>query len=168
MSTVVEPRYTHVSIVASDLEASVAFYESVFGMERIPTPAFEGRIQWLACGDSQLHVIETDADPPAVTHCAIHVDDFESVFESIRGRDDAEIEALPGVGPGYVDGEPPVYVLPSGAVQLYVRDPGGNRVEVNAPDADALDETVVRNLIERTDIEWPDPSESAAPLYLPD
>jgi len=165
---VVEPRYTHVSIVAADLEASVAFYESVFGMERIPTPAFEERIQWLACGDSQLHVVESDADPPAFNHCAIHVDDFETVFRALREHGDAEIEALPGVGPGFVDGEPPVYVLPSGAVQLYVRDPGGNRVEVNAPDVDALDGAVVRNLIERTDIEWPDAGESAAPIYTDD
>jgi catechol 2,3-dioxygenase-like lactoylglutathione lyase family enzyme len=161
----VETQYTHVSIAADDLDESVAFYESVFGLERIPTPAFDGRVQWLGCGDRQLHLAETDADPPAFNHCAIHVDDFEAVFESIREHEAAEIEVLSGVGPGYVDGEPPVYVLPSGAVQLYVRDPAGNRVEVNAPDADALDETVVRNLIERTDVEWPDAGEPTAPLY---
>jgi catechol 2,3-dioxygenase-like lactoylglutathione lyase family enzyme len=164
---VVDARYTHVSIVADDLEESVAFYESVFGLERIPTPAFDGRVQWLQCGDRQLHLAETDADPPAFNHVAVHVDDFEAVFASICEHDDAEIETPSGDG-GSIDGEPPVYVLPSGAVQLYVRDPGGNRVEVNAPDADALDKTVVRNLVERTDVEWPAPGESAAPLYLPE
>ncbi|WP_221625511.1 VOC family protein [Halobellus ruber] len=98
-----ETRYTH---VASDLEESVAFYESVFGRERIPTPALGEYIRWLACGDRQRRLVGSDA-------------------------------------------EPPVYVPPSGAVQLYVRDPGGNRVEVNAPDADAFGGSIVWSLIDR-------------------
>ncbi len=32
-----------------------------------------------------------------------------------------------------------VYELPDGAVQLYLRDPAGNMVEVNYPDAADLD-----------------------------
>ena len=80
----VESRYTHVSIVADDLEESVDFYESVFGMKRIPTPAFDERIQWLQCGEFQLHLVERDDDPPAFNHHALHVDDFEAVYQSIR------------------------------------------------------------------------------------
>ena len=159
-------RYTHVSIVAADLEESVGFYESVFGMERIPTPAFDERIQWLECGGRQLHVVERDDDPPAFNHHALHVDDFEAVYQAIRERTDAEVEALPQIETAFVDGEPPVYVLPSGEVQCYIRDPAGNLVEVNAPDADALDESVVRNLIERTDVERPGPGEEPAPIYM--
>lgn len=164
----VESRYTHVSIVADDLEQSVDFYGSVFGMEPIPTPAFHERAQWLGCGDLQLHLVESDADPPAFNHHAVHVDGFEDVFRAVRDHESAEIEPLPNVDTGYVDGEPPVYVLPSGAVQLYLRDPAGNMVEVNAPDADDLDTAVVTNLIERTDVDWPGPDEEPAPIYVDD
>ncbi|WP_144901400.1 VOC family protein [Halobellus captivus] len=162
----VEARYTHVSIVAADLEESVQFYESVFGMERIPTPAFDEPIQWLACGDLQLHLVERDDDPPAFNHHALHVDDFEAVYRAIRQHDSAEAERLPQIEPGFVDGEPPVYVIPSGAIQFYIRDPAGNLVEVNYPDAADLDTSVVSNLIDRTDIDWPGPDEEPAPIYL--
>jgi catechol 2,3-dioxygenase-like lactoylglutathione lyase family enzyme len=164
--TVVEARYTHVSIVANDLEESTEFYESVFGLERIPAPAFHERIQWLKCGDLQLHLVERDGDPPAFNHHALHVDDFETVYQSIRDHGSAEVEPLPQIEPGFVDGEPPVYVLPSGEIQFYIRDPAGNLVEVNAPDADALDESIVPNLIDRTDIDWPDGDEEPAPIYM--
>ena len=36
-----------------------------------------------------------------------------------------------------------VYQLPDGAVQLYVRDPAGNLVEINWPDVTTLDRSVV-------------------------
>ncbi|MFC6724463.1 VOC family protein [Halobium palmae] len=164
----VESRYTHVSIVAADLEESVDFYRSVFGMEPIRTPAFDERAQWLGCGDLQLHIVENDADPPEFNHHALHVDEFEEVFRALREHESVEIEPLPNVDTGFVDGEPPVYVLPSGAVQLYIRDPAGNMVEVNAPDADTLDATVVTNLIERTDVDPPGPGEEPAPIYVED
>lgn len=162
----VESRYTHVTIVADDLEESVEFYESVFGMEQIPTPAFDERVQWVGCGDLQLHLVESDADPPEFNHHGLHVDDFEAVFQAVREYEGAEVEPLPQIEPD--DDEPPVYVVPSGAVQFYIRDPAGNLVEVNAPEADDLDESVVQNLVERTDIEWPEPGEEPASIYMTD
>ena len=47
----------HVSIHADDLERSVAFYEQLFGMERIPTPTFAFPVTWLRLGRQQLHVL---------------------------------------------------------------------------------------------------------------
>ena len=161
----VSPRYTHVTIQADDLAASVDFYASVFGMDRLPTPAFDEPIQWLRCGDLQLHLIETDAGPPAINHHGLHVDDFEAVYRALDAFDGAEFEALPHAGAGFEDGAPPVYVLPTGAVQLYVRDPAGNLVEVNAPDATALDESVVTNLVERADVAPPESGTPEPVLY---
>jgi len=37
----------HVSVHAHDLDESVAFYEDLFGMRRIPTPNFAFPVQWL-------------------------------------------------------------------------------------------------------------------------
>lgn len=66
---------------------------------------------------------------------------------------------------GFVDSAPPVYVLPTGEVRLYVRDPAGNLVEVNAPDADGIDESVVTTLVARGDVEPPDPGSPPPVLY---
>lgn len=161
----VTARYTHVTIQADDLEESVRFYESAFGMERLPTPDFEEPIQWLRCGDLQLHLIETHADPPSINHHGLHVDDFEGVYRALGAEGGAEFEALPHVDADFVDGAPPVYVLPTGEVQLYVRDPAGNLVEVNAPDVDEIDGSVVTNLVERTDVAPPDPGSPPPVLY---
>ena len=40
----------HVSIHAQDLERSAAFYEQLFGMQRIPTPTFAFPVAWLRLG----------------------------------------------------------------------------------------------------------------------
>ena len=161
----VAARYTHVTVQADDLAESVGFYESVFGMEPLPTPAFAKPIQWLSCGDLQLHLVETDADAPALNHHALHVDDFEAVYRALDDHPAAEFEALPHAGGGFVGGAPPVYVLPTGAVQLYVRDPAGNLLEVNAPDAEALDGSVVPNVVERADVESPGADGPTPALY---
>ena len=50
----------HVSIAARDLEESTRFYVEVFGMEPIATPIFETPVQWLRCGDLQLHLFLDD------------------------------------------------------------------------------------------------------------
>ncbi|MCA1729793.1 MAG: VOC family protein, partial [Actinobacteria bacterium] len=54
-----------------------------------------------------------------------------------------------------------IYELPDGTVQLYLRDPAGNMVEVNWPDVSTLDRSVVG------EIEKVDAGESGATLYLP-
>lgn len=160
----VESRFTHVSVQTDDLEAAVAFYESVFGLERLPTPDFMEPAQWFRCGELQLHLVENDAEAPTFNHFALHVSDFEAVYGAIQAHADAEFMVLPHVEAGFVDGEPPVYVLPSGAAQLYVRDPDGNVIEVNAPDAGALDSAVVPNVIDRPDIA--PPAGEPAPVYM--
>jgi len=161
-------QYTHVSIVADDLDASVAFYEDVFEMEPIPTPDWDMDIQWLGCGDLQLHVAAADADPPAFNHMALHVDDLERVYTAVRERDDATIEVLDQFADREEPGDaPPVYTLPGGSVQLYVRDPAGNLVEVNHPDVSELDESVLTNVFERTDLTPPGPGEDPIDVYRP-
>ena len=39
-----------------------------------------------------------------------------------------------------------IYELPDGSVQLYIRDPAGNLVEIDWPDASTLDRSVVTDL----------------------
>ncbi len=123
-------RINHVSVHARDLEESVGFYEELFGMERVPTPAFQEDVVWLRLGYQQLHVfLREDADPPILHHFGLDVDDFEAVYRLAKER-------------GLLDGEP---LQPgdshasAGWVQMYLRDPAGNLVEVDCPDVSMLE-----------------------------
>ncbi len=57
----------HVSIPATDVDASCRFYEEVFGMERIPSPNFGAPVRWLRLGDLELHLFQVDEQPPTRT-----------------------------------------------------------------------------------------------------
>ena len=127
--------FNHVSVSARDLAESVRFYTEVLGMEPIPTYNFGFPVQYLRLGDLQLHIFER-GEPPQYHHFAVNVDDFEALY--VRAKelglfDDSTFASH-------------VYELPDGSVQLYLRDPGGNLVEVDWPDVETLDTTVVTDL----------------------
>jgi lactoylglutathione lyase len=129
-------RFTHVSIHANDLEESLRFYTDVFGMRRVPSPDFAQRVEWLALGDQQLHLFLNDGPAPQYHHIGIDVDDFEAAYRVASER-------------GLFDGDAfgaEVRELNDGAVQMYLRDPAGNLVEVNWPDVSTLDRSVVTNI----------------------
>jgi YD repeat-containing protein len=123
-------RINHVSIVADDLEESARFYEELFGMERLPTARFpRGRVLWLKLGDQQLHLFESDGDGPTMRHhFGMDVDDFDEVYERAKERGVLDTDAFGASLRGH----------PAGWVQMYVRDPAGNLVEVDWPDASTL------------------------------
>src|SRR5579871_2169233 len=73
----------HVSIAARDLDESTRFYVEVFGMEPIATPVFATRVQWLRCGDLQLHLfLDEDGEAPARHHLGLTVDDFDAAYDA--------------------------------------------------------------------------------------
>ena len=121
--------FNHVSIHADDLEESVRFYVEVLGMERIPTYNFAFPVQYLRLGDLQLHLFEREAPAPAYHHIGINVDDFEEAYERARDLGIRERESF------FED----MYELPDGSVQMYLRDPAGNLVELDWPDVTTLD-----------------------------
>ncbi len=100
-------------------------------MEGVPVPAFP--VRWLRVGDLQLHLFQTEDPAPRAHHFGLDVDDFEAVYEKANELGVAEED-------GYFS---KVYELPEGAVQLYLRDPAGNMVEVNWPDVSTLNRGVV-------------------------
>jgi lactoylglutathione lyase len=127
-------RVNHVSVHAENVEESVRFYEELFGMKRLPTPIFQERVVWLALGDQQLHLFQRDdVEAPRAHHLGIDVDDFEEVYRKAKER-------------GLFDGETwhqSVRYHPAGWVQMYIRDPAGNLVEVDWPDVTTLDPAIV-------------------------
>jgi lactoylglutathione lyase len=125
--------FTHVSVHAHDLEQSARFYTDLFGMDEIPSPDFPNAVRWLRVGALQLHLFQSEETAPSAHHFGLDVEDFEAVYLRAK-KMGAQVEE------GYFS---KVYELPDGAVQLYLRDPAGNMVEVNYPDAAALDRSVV-------------------------
>jgi len=57
--------FNHLSIGAKNLAESVKFYETVLGMQTIPSYNFGFKTKYLRCGDLQLHIFELkDHVPP--------------------------------------------------------------------------------------------------------
>lgn len=123
----------HVSISSVDVEESVRFYETLFGLERIATYTFAFPTQYLRLGDVQLHIFQRErTEAPPFHHIALNVDDLEEVYVRARDLDVLDTTAFFS----------PIYELPDGTVQLYLRDPGGNLVELDWPDVTTLDRSV--------------------------
>lgn len=141
------------SIAAADLDDSTRFYEEIFGMERIPTPTFADPVQWLRVGDLQLHLFLAADTPPARHHVGITVDDFDAAYQAVKARTSGEF------GWQLVE-------LPSRQVQLYFRDPGGNLIELNWPDADLLDRSRYPEMQRLADHIPQSPGSQGAVLYL--
>jgi YD repeat-containing protein len=148
-------RINHVSVHAVDLDESARFYEEVFGMERIPTARFRQPVLWLRLGDQQLHLFLSDSPAPRFHHLGIDVDDFEDLYLKAKER-------------GILDSETHGAAIrehTSGWVQMYIRDPAGNLVEIDWPDVTTLDRSVVTD-IRKLDDDVPQTGESvAATLY---
>jgi catechol 2,3-dioxygenase-like lactoylglutathione lyase family enzyme len=124
----VSSRINHVSINARDLRESVDFYMELLGAEPIATPNFGIPVQWLALGRTQLHLFEKDLQPTSHHHLGITVDDVEPVYRAAERRGAFDDRAF---GNRLVE-------LPGDVVQLYLRDPAGNLVEIDCPGKDRL------------------------------
>ena len=129
-------RLNHVSVHATDMAASLRFYTEVFGMERLPSPDFAQHVEWLRLGDQQLHLFKRETPAPEFHHFALDVDDFEAAYLKAK-----ELGLLDETSFGAA-----VRELPGGAVQMYIRDPAGNLVELDWPDVNTLDRSVIANI----------------------
>lgn len=129
-------RLNHVSVHAPELDRSARFYKEVFGLEEISAPEFAHPVRWFRAGDLQIHLFERDVPAPSDHHFALTLtqEEFERVF-------------VAAVRDGFL-GRRGVRRLPDGSAQAYVRDPAGNLVEINAPEADRLDRQAVGELVQ--------------------
>ena len=124
----------HVSLVTRDPEQSAAFYQSIFGLNRLDRPPFKIEGVWLACGPHlQLHLTEhlsgnfrsAGVDNNDV-HFAFRTDDFEGVLGRLLAA---------GFSEDAGDDDPRKLLVNrsglAGFLQLYVMDPDRNIIEVN-------------------------------------
>ena len=151
-------RVNHVSINARDLAESVDFYVDILAAEPIPTPNFGLPVQWLALGRTQLHLFEKDLQPTSHHHLGITVDDLEPVYRAAERRNAFDREAF---GNHLVE-------LPGDLVQLYLRDPAWNLVEIDQDGVDRLPDFMRAQLKGLWDFNPQTDENMSARLYVPD
>jgi catechol 2,3-dioxygenase-like lactoylglutathione lyase family enzyme len=151
-------RINHVSVNARNLRESVDFYVDLLGAEPVPTPNFGLPVQWLALGRTQLHLFERDLQPTSHHHFAVTVDDVEPVYRAAERRDAFDRTAF---GNHLVE-------LPGDVVQLYVRDPAGNLVEVDQSGVDHLPEDLRALLKGLWEINPQDDENMRGRLFVPE
>jgi catechol 2,3-dioxygenase-like lactoylglutathione lyase family enzyme len=151
-------RINHVSVNARDLQQSVDFYVELFGAEPIPTPNFGLPVQWLALDRTQLHLFERDLQPTSHHHFAITVDQIEPVYRAAERRGVFDRRAF---GNHLIE-------LPGDTVQLYLRDPAGNLVEVDQAGVDRLPEDLRSQLRRLWDINPQSDEQMRGRLFVPE
>jgi catechol 2,3-dioxygenase-like lactoylglutathione lyase family enzyme len=140
-------RINHVSIVVRDMAESIGFYEDLLGARRVPTAKFsQGNVVWLTLGSTQLHLFESDGgdDPTLHHHLGIDVEDFDAVYAKAKERGLLDTHSFGSALRSH----------PMGWVQMYLRDPAGNLVEIDWPDVESLDPATRADIV---------PLESAVP-----
>ena len=151
------PQINHVSINALNLQESVDFYVDLLGAELIATPNFGLPVQWLALGRTQLHLFERDLTPTSHHHLGITVDDLEPVYRAAERHDAFDDAAF---GNRLVE-------LPGDVVQLYVRDPAGNLVELDHHGVERLPDDLRARLKRLWDFNPQTDEQMSARLFVP-
>lgn len=113
----------HVTLIVDNLEKAAAFYEHELGLEVIPAFLFDYPTAFFKINDTQqLHLSEWEDQVSFRGHICMVVDDFNTIFYRMKAL-------------GVIDDKPwgKVRQLPEGAMQMFVRDPAGNLVEISSP-----------------------------------
>lgn len=152
-----EVEFTHVSVIAVDLQQSIDWYADLFGADvivKLPAPKFIGPAAWLKLGHLSLHLANVpEASPTTVNHFGVGVlkaELFHSIYQKAEERGLFE-ERLGSH----------IFEVPSGEVQMYLLDPSNNLVEVDFPDATLLDRTIIKDIPKLADTFSPQPDEAA-------
>jgi len=148
----------HVSVNAVNMAESVEFYVELFGAEPIPAPNFGQPVQWLGLGGTQLHVFLEEATSRGGHHFAVTVDDLEPVYRAAQRRGAFDWD---GEGDG-------LRVLPGDVVQLYLRDPAGNLVEVDHHGVDRLPQDLRQRCTPLSDVHPQSEKNMLSRLYVGD
>ena len=120
----------HMSVPARELGESVRFYKDFLHLEQIPSPTFAVPTAWFLIGDRTLHVYEYGGTTDAryIHHFALEVRDFMGLYDHATNLGIKE--------EGFLS---TIYELPDGGVQMYVRDPADNLIELVCRDRSSVD-----------------------------
>jgi glyoxylase I family protein len=108
----------HVGLIVADVAAARQFYVDRLGLEeRTDRPDFGVDGAWLQVGEQQVHLVEGAEPMPGGGHFALLVEDLDGVVAELRAA-------------GVKVSDP---VLVGSGRQSFLKDPGGNLVELNQP-----------------------------------
>lgn len=116
-------KINHVTLIVNELEPAAEFYEKELGLEVIPAFVFDYPTAFFKINeDQQLHLSEWEDAQSFRGHLCVIVDDFNSLFWRVKEL-------------GIIDVTPwgKVRQLPDTAMQMFIRDPSGNLVEISSP-----------------------------------
>jgi len=110
--------HVNVTVPPDDEEAAKRFYASVVGLQEIPKPAGSRQNMgaWYQLGEVQLHLsVEKEVHQQSDRHVGYEVADIETARQEFSS---AGVEIIPDQRPM------------AGQSRFYVRDPGGNLLEI--------------------------------------
>jgi catechol 2,3-dioxygenase-like lactoylglutathione lyase family enzyme len=109
--------HVNVTVPAELEQAAKDFYGSVLGLNQVPKPAAARQTgAWYQIGDNQLHLsVEEETNDLSSRHVCFRVSDLAETEKRFR---DAGVEIVSDPRP-----------VP-GTSRFYVRDPGGNQLEI--------------------------------------
>jgi catechol 2,3-dioxygenase-like lactoylglutathione lyase family enzyme len=114
-------RIQHVNLMVDDLARAVEFYGTALGLTAVPTPEMGFPAQFFKINDLQeIHLNELQDVRPERAHFCLRVDDFNDQFRRMKALGVIEIKTWGKVRR-----------LQSGVVQMFVRDPAGNLIELS-------------------------------------
>jgi len=119
----------HINVNVDDLAAAVAFYRDVLGLALDPTPDQGFQSQFFRINArQQIHMNVISDARPFRAHFCMELPDFMGVFRRAKAA-------------GAIDLAPwgRVRQLPGGKMQMFVRDPHGNLIEVASLAGETID-----------------------------
>ena len=128
-------KINHVTLVVDQLEPAAEFYENEMGLEVIPAFVFDYPTAFFKINDTQqLHLTEWEDKQSFRGHVCVTVDDFNTIFFRMKEL-------------GIIDIKPwgKVRKLPDGAMQMFVRDPSNNLVEISSEPNAAIDPAIMED-----------------------
>jgi lactoylglutathione lyase len=119
----------HVNVNVEDLDAAIPFYRDVLGLTLDETPDQGFPCQFFKVGATQqIHMNEMRDERQFRGHFCLVVPDFMAVFA--RAKAGNVIDVAPW-------GK--VRQLPNGKMQMFVRDPSGNLIEIASSSSESID-----------------------------
>jgi len=113
----------HINVNVDDLATAIPFYRDVLGLPLDPTPDQGMVSQFFRINARQQIHMNVLADARAYRgHFCLEVPDFEGVFRRAKAAGAIDVEAWGRVR-----------ALPGGKMQMFVRDPHGNLIEIASP-----------------------------------
>ena len=119
----------HVNVNVDDLDTAIPFYRDVLGLPLDETPDQGFRCQFFKIGSTQqIHMNEIRDERQFRGHFCLVVPDFMGVYSRAKARNAIDLAAWGKVRQ-----------LPNGKMQMFVRDPSGNLIEIASSSGECLD-----------------------------